>query len=170
MTRHRVRMRPSSLFVGTAPSNSALGWSRPPLLAFLLFKNSKAVGDFDTKAVSKIDQTWRIFTRRRSVKSTSAAGPPLWRASPPNFTSCCQVCQILERLVLGRFEASFLQLNMRATTVAAFVKLYSVCTLLHCFNLSFFQEFICLKGLKTLRFWLMFMENCKCCKIFKFEN
>ena len=36
---------------------------------FLLFENSKAIADFDTKAVSKIDQTWRILARRRSVKS-----------------------------------------------------------------------------------------------------
>jgi hypothetical protein len=43
----------------------------------LLFGNSKAVADFDTKAVSKIDQTWRIFTRRRSVKSTLRVEPRL---------------------------------------------------------------------------------------------
>ena len=42
---------------------------------FLLFENSKAMADFDTKAVSKIDQKWRILTRRRSVKSIS------WNAS-----------------------------------------------------------------------------------------
>ena len=42
---------------------------------FLLFENSKAIADFDTKAVSKIDQKWRILTRRRSVKSIS------WNAS-----------------------------------------------------------------------------------------
>ena len=40
---------------------------RRPL--FLLFENSKAIADFDTKAVSKIDQKWRILTRMRSVKS-----------------------------------------------------------------------------------------------------
>ena len=44
-------------------------------LLFLFFGNSKAVADFDTKAVSKIDQKWRILTRRRSVKSIS------WNAS-----------------------------------------------------------------------------------------
>ena len=43
---------------------------------FLLFENSKAIADFDTKAVSKIDQKWRILTRRRSVKSIS------WNDSP----------------------------------------------------------------------------------------
>ena len=39
---------------------------------FLLFENSKAVADFDTKAVSKIDQNWWILTRMRSVKSISS--------------------------------------------------------------------------------------------------
>ena len=39
---------------------------------FLLFENSKAIGDFDTKAVSKIDQKWRISARRRCVSTTSA--------------------------------------------------------------------------------------------------
>ena len=38
---------------------------------FLLFENSKVIADFDTKAVSKIDQKWRIVARRRSVKSIS---------------------------------------------------------------------------------------------------
>ena len=32
-----------------------------PFPAFLLFENSKAVADVDTKAVSKIDQKWRIL-------------------------------------------------------------------------------------------------------------
>ena len=45
--------------------------ARPPRPLFLLFENSKAIADFDTKAVSKIDQTWRILARRRSVKSIS---------------------------------------------------------------------------------------------------
>jgi hypothetical protein len=49
----------------------------------LLFENSKAIADFDTKAVNKIDQTWRILARRRSVKSISGAiaGHELARAT-----------------------------------------------------------------------------------------
>ena len=31
----------------------------------LSFENSNARGDFDTKAASKIDQTWRFLTQRR---------------------------------------------------------------------------------------------------------
>ena len=41
----------------------------PEAVLFLLFEHSKAIADFDTKVVSKIDQKWRILTRRRSVKS-----------------------------------------------------------------------------------------------------
>ena len=42
--------------------------SSPGRPLFLLFENSMAVADFDTKAVSKIDQKWRILIRVRSVK------------------------------------------------------------------------------------------------------
>ena len=48
-------------------------------LPFLLFENSKAIADFDTKAVSKIDQKWRILTRRRSVNSIKSGG--FWHES-----------------------------------------------------------------------------------------
>ena len=51
---------------------------------FLLFENSKAVADFDTKAVSKIDQKWRILTRRRSVKSISWNEIPMGRTGLSN--------------------------------------------------------------------------------------
>ena len=34
---------------------------------FLLFENSNAVADFDTNAVSKSDQKWRILTRRKNA-------------------------------------------------------------------------------------------------------
>ena len=33
----------------------------------MLFENSNAVADFDTKAVSKSDQKWRILTRRKNA-------------------------------------------------------------------------------------------------------
>ena len=46
------------------------GCLRPMFSLFLLFENSKAVADFDTNAVSKIDQNRWILTRTRSVKST----------------------------------------------------------------------------------------------------
>ena len=55
-------------------------------LLFLLFENSKAIADFDTKTVSKIDQKWRILTRRRSVKSISSntrCGGGLLHATTP---------------------------------------------------------------------------------------
>ena len=49
---------------------------------FLLFENSKAIADFDTKAGSKIDKKRRILTRKCSVKSVSRNdGPP---KSPPS--------------------------------------------------------------------------------------
>ena len=56
----------------------------PPV--FLLFENSKAIADFDTKAVSKIDQTWRILARRRSVKSISWNDSPQGQPADPLST------------------------------------------------------------------------------------
>ena len=63
----------------------------PGHLDFLRFENSKAIADFDTKAVSKIDQTWRIVTRRRSVKSIS------------KFSSMFSLSRVLIRVVDADF-------------------------------------------------------------------
>ena len=68
----RHRTPPAALRPSAASACRQLRAARPPRTPlFLLFENSKAIADFDTKAVSKIDQTWRILARRRSVKSIS---------------------------------------------------------------------------------------------------
>jgi hypothetical protein len=54
----------------------------------LLFENSKAIADFDTKAVSKIDQKWWILTRRR---------PEPWLVGPARADSESLVAFFLPR-------------------------------------------------------------------------
>merc|ERR1719163_131012 len=69
---------------------------------FLLFENSKAVADFDTKAVSKIDQNWWILTRRREAAALCARLPRFRFRKRPR-ESCFFLGALLPR---GRVKAA----------------------------------------------------------------
>ena len=91
--------------------------SAAPPRSFLLFENSKARGDFDTKAVSKIDHKRRILTRRRSVKSISRNdGHP---KSPPSRPLEVPPAQIAEADLRRRLQRPPMVLRRRGGALEA---------------------------------------------------